>query len=244
MAKNKKKETEVLEIEDKELEKKLFEEIDEVEVLDEDVKYYEDEEPEYYEKKKKEKKPRNYNKILTTILLIAMAITIMISTDVICVSRFNVGPFFALPLHTYKDGGSRAYYGIGYKVIQYNQIQGRRDKELGFWNLKYNTNAINIKDLDLAIDFYKNKNKAYNKYYKKFVRVDTSLLEVDDKNKVLLLGYKDGEGDKYNININCNMANTYLDHFTPGNEIMIIGTFSKYNPKTNTITIDNCFAEQ
>jgi len=86
-----------------------------------------------------------------------MAITIMISTDVICVSRFNVGPFFALPLHTYKDGGSRAYYGIGYKVIQYNQIQGRRDKELGFWNLKYNTNAINIKDLDLAIDFYKTK---------------------------------------------------------------------------------------
>ena len=68
---------------------------------------------------------------------------------------------------------------------------------------KWLSDYINIKDLDLAIDFYKNKNKAYNKYYKKFVRIDTSLLEVDDKNKVLLLGYKDGEGDKYNININC-----------------------------------------
>lgn len=247
MRKSKKKEleTEVLEIDDKDLAKKLFEEKDEVEVLDEETNYYEDEDnTDYYEEKKtKIRKPINYHKILYTVLLIAIAITIMISIDVISVSRFNKGPFFAIPTHTYDDGGSKEYYGIGYKVIKYNQLQGRRDIELGTWNLKYNINPINIVDVDLAIDFYNDKEATLNKYNKKFVRIDTTLHQIDDKNNSLLLGYKDEEGNKYTINLKCEMLSK-KQNYTPGNEIMIIGQFSKYNEKTNTITIKNCFAEQ
>ena len=36
----------------------------------------------------------------------------------------------------YKDGGTKEYYGLGYKVIKYNQIEGRRDTQIGLWNLK------------------------------------------------------------------------------------------------------------
>ena len=39
---------------------------------------------------------------------------------------------------TYNDGGTKIYYGLGYKVIKYHQTQGRRDMEIGNWSLKYN----------------------------------------------------------------------------------------------------------
>ena len=252
MRKSKKKveETEILDIDDKDLAKKLFdevEELDDVELLDENIKYYEDEEEQedYYEDKKtKVRRPLNYYRILKIVLALAIIIVLMISIDVISISRFNKGPFFAIPVKTYRDGGTKEYYGIGYKVIKYHQGQGRRDTELGTWNLKYNTLAINIKDIDLALEFHDNKAETIDKYNKKFVRIDTSLQSIDNDNNTLLLGYKDEEGDKYSLNIKCEMVKKDLDKFTPGNEIMILGTFSKYNAKTNTVTISNCFAEQ
>ncbi len=245
MKKSKKNEVEILDIDDKTLVKKLFDEPEDIELLEDDPKYYEDEEENYYEEEHiKVKKPYNYNKIIKVIFTILLIITIMIITDVVAVTRFDSGPFFALPLHTYKDGGTKEYYGVGYKVIKYNQKQGRRDKEIGLWNLKYNSNAINIVDVDLALEFYEDSAAAHEKYYKKFVRIDTTLHEIDENNNRLLMGYKDHEGNKYTLNINCNMVKTNLNKYTPENEIMIIGTFSKYNKKTNTITIDNCFAEQ
>jgi len=85
MRKNKKKEeTEILEIEDKDLAKKLFdevEELDDVEILDENVKYYEDEEEteDYYEDKKvKVRRPINYYRILKIVLALAIIIVLMI----------------------------------------------------------------------------------------------------------------------------------------------------------------------
>lgn len=36
-------------------------------------------------------------------------------------SKFSKRPIFAIPGATYKDGGTREYYGLGYKVIKYNK---------------------------------------------------------------------------------------------------------------------------
>ena len=91
---------------------------------------------------------------------------ILIAIDVIAVAYYNKGPFFAIPGVQYKDGGTREYYGLGYKVISYHQVQGRRDKELGFWNLEYNTSAITIKDIDLAIGMVDKGEEFYQKYKK------------------------------------------------------------------------------
>ena len=52
---------------------------------------------------------------------------------------------FIIKTHTYNDGGTKEYYGLGYKVIKYNQVQGRRDKVIGSWKLKYNMNEPTYK---------------------------------------------------------------------------------------------------
>ena len=178
-----------------------------------------------------------------------MLILAMIAIDVICVARYDVGPFFAIPLKKYDDGGTKAYYGIGYKVIKYNQIQGRRDRELGFWSLKYNTDPITLQDIDLAIEMNNNEIETYQKYYKKFVRIISTLEKVNKEKHQITIGYKDEDG-KYSLDIICDIVDdqTNLDSLEEGKEITIIGTIKDFKVKTakkrNRLYIKNCFAEQ
>lgn len=51
---------------------------------------------------------------------------IMIGTDY-CLAVFNISPIFSVRTAIYKDGGTRDYVGLGYKVINYNQLDGRTD---------------------------------------------------------------------------------------------------------------------
>ena len=173
----------------------------------------------------------------------------MITIDVICVSKFNVGPFFAVPVNKYKDGGTKDYYGLGYKVIKYHQLQGRRDKEIGFWSLKYNTEPITLQDLDLAIETNDNTAKTVKKYYKKFVRIISTLDEVDIKNHKITLKYTDEDG-KYTTKIICTISKDQdnLKDFEVGKEITIIGTIKNFKNKTTKepyrYYVSDCFAEQ
>ena len=52
----------------------------------------------------------------------------MIVTDVIRVTKHQKTPVFAINTKIYKDGGSKEYTGLGYKVIKYNQLQGLKKK--------------------------------------------------------------------------------------------------------------------
>lgn len=186
--------------------------------------------------------------IINIIFSIIVILIVMVAVDVICVSRYSKGPFFAIPTHTYKDGGTKEYYGLGYKVIKYHQMQGRRDIELGKWNLKYNANPITVQDIDMAIEFNDNSEKAYGKYYKKFVRIISTLKKVDKKNRTITIGYFD-EGDKYTLEIQCDINKdedqAIINKFKKGKEITIIGTVDEIElNKTNKLHISNCFAEQ
>ena len=195
------------------------------------------------------KKVKRTKLIINIVFTIIILMLIAIATDVICVARYNVGPFFAIPLKDYDDGGSRAYYGLGYKVIKYNQLQGRRDKEIGFWTMKYNATPITNKDVDLAIEFYGNEKESYEKYYKKFVRITSKLQSVDTKKHTIKIGYIDEDG-KYTLEINCSMIKDQneLDKLKIGEEITIIGTVNNFkkstNNKPNRLYVTNCFAEQ
>lgn len=197
------------------------------------------------------KKLKRTKLIINIIFTIIVLLIIMVATDIICVSRFNKGPFFAIPTHTYNDGGTKEYYGLGYKVIKYHQLQGRRDKEIGKWSLKYNVNPVTIQDVDMAIEFNDDSAKAYDKYYKKFVRIITTLHKVDKKNNTILVGYDD-EGGKYTLDIECAINKDedqkFINKFKEGKEITIIGTVSDFSAKTNKnatkIYISDCFAEQ
>ncbi len=192
---------------------------------------------------------KKYKRIINVAFAIIIISLTMITIDVISVARYNVGPFFAIPLETYKDGGSKVYYGLGYKVIKYNQLQGRRDKEIGFWNLKYNAEPITIKDIDLAIELNEKGTETYKKYYKKFMRIVSTLESVDKKNNKIKLSYQD-EGEKYSFDIICSMATKKeaLEKLTEKKEITIIGTITDFDIKTKKepykLYISNCFAEQ
>ncbi|MBQ6135004.1 MAG: hypothetical protein IJI60_01660 [Bacilli bacterium] len=185
---------------------------------------------------------RRRQRIRNIIFAIILIIIILIAIDVIAVAYYNKGPFFAIPGVQYKDGGTREYYGLGYKVISYHQVQGRRDKELGFWNLEYNTSAITIKDIDLAIGMV-DKEEFYQKYHKKFVRIISTLHGVNMNSHQITLGYIDEDG-KYSLDIICNMVEDQndLDIFEVEKPITIIGTIKER--RNQTIYVSNCFAEQ
>lgn len=194
-------------------------------------------------------KARSLKRVSNWIFTIVIIILIMVAADVICVARYDMGPFFAIPLKTYEDGGSKAYYGIGYKVIKYHQTQGRRDKEIGFWSLKYNVEPITLTDIDLTIELTGNENKTYQKYYKKFVRVISTLKSIDVEKNQMIIGYTDEDG-KYSLDIICEIVEDQnnLSSLEEGKEITIIGTVTDFKGKTekenNRLYITNCFAEQ
>lgn len=221
---------------------------------DEDIEeyndeYIEDEYETYEEKPKKYVGIKKVKLIMNIIFTIIILLIVMIAVDVISVAKYDAGPFFAIPVKKYNDGGSKAYYGLGYKVIKYNQVQGRKDREIGFWNLKYNIEPVTNKDIDLAIEFYGNEQKTYEKYYKQFVRISSTLKKVDKKNHKIVIGYTDEDG-KYTLEIECDIVKSQknLADLEEGKEITIIGTVNKFKQRTkkqpNRLYIKNCFAEQ
>lgn len=228
---------------------RLEEVIEEIEVKDENEKnIFEDilNDDEYiFEDNKKLKRAKLIINIVFSIILVLI---LMVAVDLIGVTRFNVGPFFSIPTKTYKDGGTKEYLGLGYKVIKYNQLQGRRDRELGSWSLKYDIEPITAEAVDLALAFAENAN-TYSKYDKEFVRIVGTLKKVDTKNNKITMGYTD-EGGKYTLDIVCDVVadQTNLDTFEKGKEITIIGKVvnfkAKTNKKPNTLYVENVFAEQ
>ena len=199
----------------------------------------------YEEAEIKSKKNKTVNRDINIIFGIIVAILAIIAIDIISVAKFNVGPFFAIPLHTYNDGGTKEYYGLGYKVIKYHQTQGRRDRELGTWSLKYDANPITVEDVDLSIALNDNETKTYEKYYKKFVRIISTLEDSNKQKHTVTLAYKD-DGPKYSLTIKCKVVKeqTNFAKLESGKQTTILGTVRDYNSKTKTIYVSDCFVEQ
>lgn len=193
------------------------------------------------------KKERKIKKIINIVFAILIIVMLMISIDVICVARYNTGPFFAIRTNVYDDGGSKVYYGIGYKVIKYNQVQGRRDTKIGFWTMPYSAEPTTISALDLAIEFRNKPEETSQKYYKEFLRITGTVKEADKNSNKLVLQYNDPD-EKYTLEINCPMAEKDANlSFEENEEVTIIGTAQKFTLKTskkpNSLYMSDCFAE-
>lgn len=204
---------------------------------------------EYDNNQEKQKGNKNIAKtIINIVFIILIIIMVMVTVDVVGVSRYNKGPFFAIKTKTYNDGGTKEYYGIGYKVIKYNQQQGRKDIEIGSWNLKYNIEPINISSLDLAIEFRNDYKKAYKRYGKKFIRTDGTIKQIVN-NKKIIVKYSDPD-KKYSLEIICNMANNKMTNkLKKGDKVELIGTISNFSPKqndnkVNKLYVDNVYAQK
>lgn len=243
----KNKEIDEYEISNSELEEYEIEEYDEIKSNYEEENDF-IEEKEIPEKKQKKKKNK-INIIINVIFGIIMILIILAVIDIVMVVKYEKGPIFSIPLKTYDDGGSKEYYGLGYKVIKYNQVQGRRDIEIGSWSLKYNTEPIYLDTIDLAIEANENEEATYSKYYKKFLRITGILHKNDISENKITVSYID-EGKKYNFDVICNMETEQakLAQLEENSEVTVIGTMIDYKFKSkdnnSTIILDNCFAEQ
>lgn len=196
---------------------------------------------------KKHKNPKKITKIINIIFYVLIILMIMVTVDVISVSRYNSGPFFAIKTAQYKDGGTKVYTGLGYKVIKYNQIQGRRDTVIGSWALKYSVEPTEVDSIDLAIEYKTDTLKAYEKYNAKFLRIPGTYQSYNKKNKTLTFGYTDQDGS-YTLNIVCKMAKeATVKEYEKDDSITVIGTAYDFKQKDkknpNTLYINNCFAE-
>ena len=179
------------------------------------------------------------------IFIIIIALGIVIAIDVICVTKYDKGPYFAIRTKTYDDGGTEEFYGLGYKVIKYHQEQGRRDTKLGFWTMPYSVEPTEISALDLAIEFRNDPEKTANKYAGQFMRVTGRIYKIKDNE--LILRYKDPD-DAYTLKIKCPMAEkTDLSDLKEDMEITVLGTIDNFTLATektsNSANMSNCFTE-
>lgn len=191
-----------------------------------------------------EKEP--ISKVISNIIfIIIIALGIVIAIDVICVTKYDKGPYFAIRTKTYDDGGTEEFYGLGYKVIKYHQEQGRRDTKLGFWTMPYSVEPTEISAIDLAIEFRNDPEKTANKYAGQFMRVTGRIYKIKDNE--LILRYKDPD-DAYTLKIKCPMAEkTDLSDLKEDMEITVLGTIDNFTLATektsNSANMSNCFTE-
>lgn len=189
-----------------------------------------------------------FMKIFNVFFVIIMIIMLVICVDVIFVTKYNAKPLFAIKTKTYKDGGTTEYYGLGYKVIMYNEEVGRRDTQIGFWNMKYSTEPIVIEDIDLAIEFQNKPEETANKYYKKYVMIYSTIKEIDKEDNEITLEYTDPDG-KYTLEIECDMASfrDSLENYKVNDQVSIKGTVYKFSVREdddpNSVSISNCFID-
>lgn len=64
----------------------------------------------------------------------------------------NKRPIFAVRTTIYKDGGSKEYMGLGYKVIVFNTLCGYKEVKFGSWQM-------NINDFNQETTDYCSKNE-------------------------------------------------------------------------------------
>ena len=181
-------------------------------------------------------------KWIKVILIILGIWTFMFLTDFICVKTIKK-PIFMIRTDIW-DGGSKEYYGLGYKAIKYRVRNGRNTTVVGSWTLKYDptTKATTVEEL--GISFRNNTKEALKDSYKQFFIVTGKIDSIDKTNKKVVLIYEDKDGGNYTTKAEFYLKNiSKLKNYSKGDTITISGTFTKYTPKKNnivrTLSFDN-----
>jgi len=74
--------------------------------------------------------------------LIILSIIVLIGLGFLAVDYMRIKeqkkPIFALKTQIYRDGGTVEYLGLGYKVINFNKLDGSNEAKIGTWFMDYN----------------------------------------------------------------------------------------------------------
>lgn len=196
-------------------------------------------------KKKLEAKNAFIRKLINAVFGIIVVLLIMTAVDVIAVARYDSGPFFAINFKTYKDGGTKVYYGLGYKVINYNVTEGRKGKVVGSWFMPYSTVSTKIDVLDLALEYERDYNAVSNKFYNQYLAVVGEISKIDEANKLVEIEYVDVDG-KYTLLVKGHLTDeVIMSSYKEGEKVHLLGTAKVFKVKTetepNTIELEGCF---
>lgn len=176
-------------------------------------------------------------KVLNFFLILVMAGAFLVVFDVVMVTKFNVGPIFAIKVKTYNDGGTREYAGIFYKVIKYKQTNGRRDMVLGSYKLSYSGEVYKKSVLDLAI-LYRDDFTNFSLLEGKYVVVTGKVLSVSKEKQVVKLIYEDSD-NKYQTIVTFKMdKDANYDELKKGNTVKIAGVLDDYSDNKQGININ------
>lgn len=176
-------------------------------------------------------------KVLNFFLILVMAGAFLVVFDVVMVTKFNVGPIFAIKVKTYNDGGTREYAGIFYKVIKYKQTNGRRDMVLGSYKLSYSGEVYKKSVLDLAI-LYRDDFTNFSLLEGKYVVVTGKVLRVSKEKQVVKLIYEDSD-NKYQTIVTFKMdKDANYDELKKGNTVKIAGVLDDYSDNKQGININ------
>ena len=176
-------------------------------------------------------------KVLNFFLILVMVGAFLVVFDVVMVTKFNVGPIFAIKVKTYNDGGTREYAGIFYKVIKYKQTNGRRDMVLGSYKLSYSGEVYKKSVLDLAI-LYRDDFTNFSLLEGKYVVVTGKVLSVSKEKQVVKLIYEDSD-NKYQTIVTFKMdKDANYDGLKKGNIVKIAGVLDDYSDNKQGININ------
>lgn len=176
-------------------------------------------------------------KVLNFFLILVMVGAFLVVFDVVMVTKFNVGPIFAIKVKTYNDGGTREYAGIFYKVIKYKQTNGRRDMVLGSYKLSYSGEVYKKSVLDLAI-LYRDDFTNFSLLEGKYVVVTGKVLSVSKEKQVVKLIYEDSD-NKYQTIVTFKMdKDANYDELKKGNTVKIAAVLDDYSDNKQGININ------
>lgn len=77
-------------------------------------------------------------------------------------------PIFCINITTHRDGGTKEYYGLGYKVIDFHTLEGFDDIKIGTWFMDYNDFNEEMKVYEKNL---KNSSKDNNTFYATIKRI-------------------------------------------------------------------------
>ena len=180
---------------------------------------------------------KKIKKISTIIMIVIIVIGVLVTTDILLVTKVGVGPFLAINTKTYDDGGTKEYYGLGYKVIKYNQKVGRRDTVIGSWGIKYNTNPETFTIRELAYSIINDNNNHVGE----FIRLTGTISSKNNKNNTVTLKFTDDIDGKYDLTVKAELLSKNIKDLNKDAPISLIGVIESYDNKT--LTIENVFAE-
>ena len=180
---------------------------------------------------------KKIKKISTIVMIVIIVIGVLVTTDILLVSKAHIGPFLAIRTKVYNDGGTKEYYGLGYKVIKYNQKVGRRDTVTGSWGIKYNTNPETFTIRELAYSIINDNNNHIGE----FIRLTGTISSKNNKNNTVTLKFTDDIDGKYDLTVKAELLSENIKDLNKDAPISLIGVIKSYDNKT--LTIENVFAE-